>query len=203
MASLLLHTYTSTLPKVSPRSHVQLETNPRRPVSISPSLKIQPSGKDVCPVQVIFCLKEKNQKKINSHRWFFNAFGPILQPNVCVLHDVGTMPGPTSIYHLWKAFNINSNVGGACGEVIALKGKYGTNLLNPLVAAQNFVQHPRQASREHFRLDHRPSWCFLGLSLHRHPERKVGRRWSSLQVLPRREEAWFWLHIHHASFAGN
>ena len=61
-----------------------------------------------------------------------------LQPNVCVLLDVGTMPGPTSIYHLWKAFDINSNVGGACGEIVALKGKYGLNLLNPLVAAQNF-----------------------------------------------------------------
>lgn len=45
------------------------------------------------------------------------AFGPILQPNVCVLLDVGTMPRSKSIYHLWKAFDINSNVGGACGEV--------------------------------------------------------------------------------------
>jgi len=46
-----------------------------------------------------FRLKE-NQKKINSHRRFFNAFGPILQPNVCVLLGVGTMSGPTSMYHL-------------------------------------------------------------------------------------------------------
>ena len=83
-------------------------------------------------MQIIFCLKEKNQKKINSHRWFFNAFGPILQPNVCVLLDVGTMPGPGSIYHLWKAFDINSNVGGACGEIVALKGTYWEKLLNPL-----------------------------------------------------------------------
>jgi chitin synthase len=88
--------------------------------------------KGVVPIQIIFCLKEKNQKKINSHRWFFNAFGPILQPNVCVLLDVGTQPGPTSIYHLWKAFDINSNVGGACGEIVALKGKWGMNLINPL-----------------------------------------------------------------------
>ncbi|KAF5331770.1 hypothetical protein D9758_016642 [Tetrapyrgos nigripes] len=28
----------------------------------------------------------------------------------------GLMPGPTSIYHLWKAFDINSNVGGACAQ---------------------------------------------------------------------------------------
>ncbi|KAK7045814.1 Chitin synthase 4 [Paramarasmius palmivorus] len=107
-------------------------------ISVTPSLKLEGPEKGHVPVQIIFCLKEKNQKKINSHRWFFNAFGPILNPNVCVLLDVGTMPGPTSIYHLWKAFDINSNVGGACGEIVALKGKWGLNLLNPLVAAQNF-----------------------------------------------------------------
>jgi chitin synthase len=101
-------------------------------------MKIEGAERGFVPVQLIFCLKEKNQKKINSHRWFFNAFGPVLQPNVCVLLDVGTMPGPTSIYHLWKAFDINSNVGGACGEIVALKGRFGQNLLNPLVAAQNF-----------------------------------------------------------------
>jgi chitin synthase len=107
-------------------------------VSVTPSNKIEGAEKGLVPVQVIFCLKENNQKKINSHRWFFNAFGPILHPNVCVLLDVGTMPGPTSIYHLWKAFDINSNVGGACGEIVALKGKYGEKLLNPLGASRAF-----------------------------------------------------------------
>ena len=34
-----------------------------------------------CPVQIIFCLKEQNKKKLNSHRWFFNAFGPLIKPN--------------------------------------------------------------------------------------------------------------------------
>ena len=58
--------------------------------------------------------------------------------SVCVLLDVGTQPGPDSIYHLWKAFDINSSVGGACGEIVALSGLYWRNLLNPLVAAQNF-----------------------------------------------------------------
>src|SRR5882762_9564802 len=101
-------------------------------VSVTPSNKLEGAEKGIVPVQIIFCLKEKNQKKINSHRWFFNAFGPILQPNVCVLLDVGTMPGPGSIYHLWKAFDINSNVGGACGEIVALKGKYWEKLVNPL-----------------------------------------------------------------------
>src|SRR5579862_7931311 len=90
------------------------------------------------PCQMIFCLKEKNQKKINSHRWFFQAFGPILQPNICVLLDGGTRPGGESIYHLWKAFDLNSNIAGACGEIVAMKGTLGKYLLNPLVATQNF-----------------------------------------------------------------
>ena len=59
-------------------------------------------SQNACPVQILFCLKEQNKKKLNSHRWFFNAFGPLIQPNVCVLLDVGTKPTGTSIYELWK-----------------------------------------------------------------------------------------------------
>ncbi|KAG6053801.1 Chitin synthase, class 3 [Claviceps sp. LM220 group G6] len=90
------------------------------------------------PVQMLFCLKEKNQKKINSHRWFFNAFGPVLEPNICVLLDAGTRPGNNSIYHLWKAFDLEPMCGGACGEIKAMLGRGGKNLINPLVATQNF-----------------------------------------------------------------
>lgn len=90
------------------------------------------------PVQMLFCLKEKNQKKINSHRWFFQAFGRVLDPNICVLIDAGTKPGKDSIYQLWKAFDLEPNCAGACGEIKAMLGPGGVNLLNPLVATQNF-----------------------------------------------------------------
>ncbi|KAK7746332.1 Chitin synthase, class 2 [Cytospora paraplurivora] len=90
------------------------------------------------PVQLLFCLKETNQKKINSHRWFFSAFGRVLDPNICVLLDAGTKPGGNSIYHLWKAFDLEPMCAGACGEIKAMLGTGGKNLLNPLVAAQNF-----------------------------------------------------------------
>ncbi|KAJ3097499.1 Chitin synthase, class 2 [Phlyctochytrium planicorne] len=90
------------------------------------------------PVQILFCLKEKNAKKINSHRWFFNAFGQLLRPNICVLIDVGTKPTSTSIYHLWKVFDRDPKVGGACGEIYAELGQGCTKLFNPLVAGQNF-----------------------------------------------------------------
>ncbi|KAG0359366.1 Chitin synthase, class 1 [Podila minutissima] len=108
-------------------------------VTIDPSMKIVESKtSDYAPVQIMFCLKEQNAKKLNSHRWFFNAFGPVINPRVCVLLDVGTRPGPTSIYQLWKVFDLNSNVAGACGEIKPVKGPAARNLLNPLVAAQNF-----------------------------------------------------------------
>ncbi|KAF5712132.1 chitin synthase 2 [Fusarium globosum] len=107
-------------------------------VSLDSDLKFKGAEKGIVPCQMIFCLKEKNQRKLNSHRWFFNAFGKALNPNVCILLDVGTRPSGTSLYHLWKAFDTDSNVAGACGEIKAMKGRLGANLLNPLVASQNF-----------------------------------------------------------------
>jgi chitin synthase len=90
------------------------------------------------PVQMMFCLKQKNSKKINSHRWLFTAFGRILNPEVCILLDAGTKPGPKSLLSLWEGFYNNKNLGGACGEIHAMLGKGWKNLLNPLIAAQNF-----------------------------------------------------------------
>ena len=107
-------------------------------VSLDSDLKFKGAEKGIVPCQMIFCLKEKNMKKLNSHRWCFNAFAKALNPNVCILLDVGTRPGGNSLYHLWKAFDSDSNVAGACGEIKAMKGRMGANLLNPLVASQNF-----------------------------------------------------------------
>ncbi|KAI1084963.1 glycosyltransferase family 2 protein [Whalleya microplaca] len=90
------------------------------------------------PVQMIFCLKQKNTKKINSHRWLFNAFGRILNPEVCILLDAGTKPGAKSLLALWEGFYNDKDLGGACGEIHAMLGQGGKKLLNPLVAVQNF-----------------------------------------------------------------
>lgn len=108
---------------------------------LDPALRFRYPDKGIVPTQILFCMKERNQKKINSHRWFFNAFGPLLQPNVCVLLDVGTMPGPKSIYHLWKTFDLNSNVGGACGEIAAYKGRHWRSLVNPLGGCAVLYEH--------------------------------------------------------------
>ncbi|TFK55464.1 glycosyltransferase family 2 protein [Heliocybe sulcata] len=110
-------------------------------LSVDPSPQlVLPHGDDpnnLVPVQIIFVLKAKNQKKINSHRWLFNAIGKMLEPEICVLIDAGTKPGHKSIYYLWEAFYNDKNLGGCCGEIHAMI-KGGKKLLNPLVAAQNF-----------------------------------------------------------------
>lgn len=90
------------------------------------------------PVQMMFCLKQKNSKKINSHRWLFTAFGRILNPEVCILLDAGTKPGHKALLALWEAFYNDKDLGGACGEIHALLGRGWRNLINPLVAIQNF-----------------------------------------------------------------
>ncbi|KAF2262752.1 chitin synthase G [Lojkania enalia] len=96
------------------------------------------SASTLPPVQMMFCLKQKNSKKINSHRWLFTAFGRILNPEVCILLDAGTKPGPKSLLALWEGFYNDKDLGGACGEIHAMLGRGWKNLLNPLVAAQNF-----------------------------------------------------------------
>ncbi|OSX60115.1 glycosyltransferase family 2 protein [Postia placenta MAD-698-R-SB12] len=110
-------------------------------LSVDPTPQlILPHGDDhanLVPVSIILVIKAKNQKKINSHRWLFNAIGRMLEPEYCVLIDAGTKPGHKSIYYLWEAFYNDPHLGGCCGEIHAmLEG--GRKLLNPLVAAQNF-----------------------------------------------------------------
>ncbi|CAG8900762.1 unnamed protein product [Penicillium egyptiacum] len=102
---------------------------------------VRPQGNEstnLPPVQMIFCLKQKNSKKINSHRWLFNGFSRILNPEVVILIDAGTKPGKKSLLALWESFYNDKNLGGSCGEIHAMLGKGWKNLMNPLVAAQNF-----------------------------------------------------------------
>jgi chitin synthase len=129
-------------------------------ISVTPNQQLVRPNRDgdsshnLPPVQLMFCLKQKNSKKINSHRWLFNAFGRLLNPEVAILIDAGTKPGPRSLLALWEAFYNDKvrlsynrpycfsltpqDLGGACGEIHAMLGANGRKLFNPLVAIQNF-----------------------------------------------------------------
>lgn len=61
----------------------------------------------------------------------------MLQPNVVVLLDVGTKPGNKSLYHLWKTFDLNSNVGGAVSIQLARR---------PMVEQADYVYQSAERS---------------------------------------------------------
>lgn len=62
--------------------------------------------------------REFNKKKIDSHGWAFNAFCPLLEPEVVVLLDMGTNPANDALYHFWKHFDNEPRLGGVCGEIV-------------------------------------------------------------------------------------
>lgn len=88
------------------------------------------------PLQVLFALKEHNAGKLDSHLWYFNAFAEQILPNYTVLLDVGTMPTKSSFYKLLSALEINSQIGGVCGEIAV--DRPIPNLCNWVIAAQHF-----------------------------------------------------------------
>jgi chitin synthase len=100
------------------------------------AVKVVPTEAATC--QMLFCLKEKNQKRINSHRWALEAFGRVLDPAICVFIDIGTEPEPGSILHLWNAFDQHPSCGSVSGVTkVLMNPKHGI-FNNPLLAAQNF-----------------------------------------------------------------
>ncbi|KAF2436255.1 chitin synthase, class [Tothia fuscella] len=111
-------------------------------LSVTPNQQlIRPLGDSpttLVPLQTMLCLKQHNRGKINSHHWLFTAFGRILNPEVCVVLDVGTKLGFNSLIRTWEGFYNDKNLGGACGEIKPMLGKGWKKLLNPLVAAQVF-----------------------------------------------------------------
>ncbi|KAJ8583505.1 hypothetical protein M405DRAFT_748509, partial [Rhizopogon salebrosus TDB-379] len=72
-------------------------------VSVYSSMKIEGAEKGAVPVQRLFCLREKNQKKINTHPWFFNAFGRRwynVRPHP-------NLPSPESLRHQFERWRRN------------------------------------------------------------------------------------------------
>jgi chitin synthase len=87
-------------------------------------------------LQVVMAIKEENAGKLDSHRWFFNAFAGSIRPEYCVMLDVGTKPGPRSLMKLRNTLKTDPKVAGCCGQLEIDESKVDrTNLLH---AAQQF-----------------------------------------------------------------
>ena len=98
---------------------------------------MDPGATEAVPCQTILCLKEKNQKKINSHRWFLTACCEVLRPKVCVLGDAGVTLSSNAIYELWKPLDADPRIAASTGFT-SVETLHGKKILNPLVAFQVF-----------------------------------------------------------------
>jgi len=76
-------------------------------VSVTPSSKIEGAEKGIVPVRITFCLEEKSRRRSIPTAGSSTPLDPFFKLAFCVLLDVGTIPGPGSVYHLRKAFGIN------------------------------------------------------------------------------------------------
>lgn len=92
-------------------------------VSVTPSMKIEGPEKGIVPVQIIFCLKEKNQKKINSHRSSL-----ILERNhVANIHTDGSSMHSA---RYWNQMSVYCLTWGRCRAqpLFTISGKLSTSI---------------------------------------------------------------------------
>ena len=68
-------------------------------------------------LQLVFCVKQKNKRKLNTHLWFFGGFCEMIQPKFVMLLDVGTKPFSTSLCALYDVMKVNPAIAGVCGEI--------------------------------------------------------------------------------------
>ena len=69
------------------------------------------------PLNLAFCVKHYNRRKLNTHLWFFGGFCEMIQPKYVMLLDVGTKPLENSLFYLYEAMELNDQLGGCCGEI--------------------------------------------------------------------------------------
>lgn len=72
-------------------------------------------------LNLMFCVKQLNKRKLNSHMWFFNVFCTDLNPKYTMMLDVGTIPKEKSLFYLYDAMEKDPNVAGCCGEIVPIR----------------------------------------------------------------------------------
>jgi cellulose synthase/poly-beta-1,6-N-acetylglucosamine synthase-like glycosyltransferase len=68
-------------------------------------------------INFIFAIKQRNDGKINSHKWFFQGLCKYLKPEQCLMLDIGTRPDKHAIFKLYKYMTRHPLCGGCCGEI--------------------------------------------------------------------------------------
>jgi cellulose synthase/poly-beta-1,6-N-acetylglucosamine synthase-like glycosyltransferase len=68
-------------------------------------------------INFIFAVKQRNDGKINSHKWFFQGLCKYLKPEQCLMLDIGTRPDKHALFKLYKYMQRHTFCGGCCGEI--------------------------------------------------------------------------------------
>ena len=66
----------------------------------------------------MFCIKEQNKRKLNTHIWFLRGFCKNLDPQFVIFLDVGTKPLKNSLSPLYECLRQKDDVAGCCGEIV-------------------------------------------------------------------------------------
>ena len=83
-------------------------------------------------LNLVFCVKQLNKRKLNTHLWFFGGFCEMIKPKFVQLLDVGTKPLESSLCALYDALKTHPNIAGVCGEIAPMDPEYS----NVVVSAQ-------------------------------------------------------------------
>ena len=79
--------------------------------------KLTKSTAESLVIDFFFLPKHKNAGKIESHMWFFKGFCKYLNPKLTQILDVGTLALPQSISRMALYMDMETQVGGVCGEI--------------------------------------------------------------------------------------
>jgi cellulose synthase/poly-beta-1,6-N-acetylglucosamine synthase-like glycosyltransferase len=90
----------------------------------------------LCPLQVMFAVKEHNAGKLDSHFWFCCAFADVLDPKYTFMIDVGTIPVDDAMFRLVRSLDNDPYCAGVCGE-ISVADPF-ESFMNPVVMGQFF-----------------------------------------------------------------
>ncbi len=122
-------------------------------VSLDSDLKFKGAEKGIVPCQMIFCLEREEPEEAQLRT--AGSSTPSEKRSTRTSASCSTSePGRGRIRctTLWKAFDTDSNVAGACGEIKASEGKMGRQPAQPHRRVAELrvqdVQHPRQAPGE-------------------------------------------------------
>ncbi|MGL6341184.1 MAG: glycosyltransferase family 2 protein, partial [Waterburya sp.] len=66
-----------------------------------------------CYFKIIFCIKEENAGKLDSHWWFLNHICPLVEPKYFIQTDVGTVAGDRTMYRLRQTLEHDANCAAA------------------------------------------------------------------------------------------